>query len=64
MTRRKAGEMVLPGSEPKRRDSKNNNNLTLRDRVSRLEGRTSVILALDVGTFLAVMALILSRAFA
>ena len=44
--------------------SKNNNDLTLRDRVSRLEGRTSVILALDVGTFMAVMALILARAFA
>jgi hypothetical protein len=44
--------------------TKNGNDLTLRDRVSRLEGRTSVILALDVGTFMAVMALILARAFA
>jgi hypothetical protein len=43
---------------------KNNNDLTLRDRVSNLEGKTTVILALDVGTFLAVMALILARAFA
>lgn len=42
---------------------KNNNDLTLRDRVSRLEGKMSVMLGLGVGTFLAVMALVLDRAF-
>ena len=43
---------------------KNNNDLTLRDRVSRLEGKMSVMLGLGVGTFLAVMALLLERALA
>lgn len=44
--------------------AKNGNDLTLRDRVSRLEGKMSVILALDIGTFLAVVGLILARTLA
>lgn len=41
-----------------------NNDLSLRDRVSRLEGKMSVMLGLTVGTFLGVMVLLLERAFA
>lgn len=41
-----------------------NNDLTMRDRVSRLEGKMSVMLGLTVGTFLGVMVLLLERAFA
>ena len=43
---------------------KNNNDLTLRDRVSRLEGGQRIIILLDVGTFMAIMGLVLAQAFA
>lgn len=39
-----------------------NNDLTLRDRVSRLEGKMGVVIALDIGTFLAVLGLVMARA--
>ncbi len=43
--------------------TKNNNDLTLRDRVSRLEGGQRIIILIDVGTFMAVMGLVMARAF-
>lgn len=41
-----------------------NNDLTVRDRLSRLEGKVSVLQLLSMGTFMAVMGLLLARAFA
>ena len=41
-----------------------NNDLSLRDRVSRLEGKVSVMIGLTIGTFLGVVGLLLERAFA
>lgn len=41
---------------------KNNNDLTIRDRLSRLEGKVTVLQVVNLGTFAAVMGMLLARA--
>ena len=67
--RGKARNLILPGSEPvPLRDERDHGPLWERlgslDRaVARLEGKMSVVLVLTCGTFLAIVGLLLTRAF-
>ena len=41
-----------------------NNDLTMRDRLGKLEGQMGIVIMLGVGNFLGMMGLLLARAFA